>query len=600
MNTRIYNIIDARKGKAAIRRLQWVARLFHPLDPEPVGGIAAVSGYSRQGLYKLVRTTLRALSSRRPGPVSGSRRLAQLEQQVATLKNRVSELEAQNQQLKSEAAASIKVDEAFICRLIIILAVLPVSVRDIHRVLVAIVGAERAPSKSAISRRVQRFGRLARQFIDYARYEVADRVRSLLSDEIFYGHLPTLIAMETTSRAALAVERVLNRDKETWQCLLLDFPAVKRNTADAGTAIVAATLSMGKSHQLDNFHEFRSFFHDIILKVEAATESALAYQYSWEPRLQTASRAEKKTYQVHFEQAKAKVETLFDNLARTQQAYSLLRCAYEPRSGGGRLKTRKEANASIAQAISLLEGGQHSLLKSAAKHMKTWRSHFTVYLEAFDDIPVLLAPRSRLTAREVLSLLSEHLHWQARLDDMAFWPDDISWYSAARKAKHRLQILNASCLNPELVTELLLRALSLLERSSSPLEALNLVVRKLQQLTQTPSDEQLALVVLDYDLMPRAPTHPSGSDSPFATLGVSFALGNRSLVDLLLEAAGLVPASTTSPAPNAAAVSTDVPEPCVPSSPRLAIVRNHTSADSPSAQAHDACDEAVGDVRKVA
>jgi hypothetical protein len=600
MSARIFNIVDASKGKAVRLRLQWVARLFHPVHPEPLSEIAVVSGFSRQRLHQLVQTTLRALSPCRPGPAAGSRRLRQLEQEAATLKRRVTALEAENRQLRGELANSVKIDEAFICRLIIILAVLPVSVRDMHRVLVAVVGVARAPSKSAISRRVQRFGKLARHLLDRARYEVADRVRSLLSDEIFYGHLPTLIAMESTSRAALAVERVQNRDKETWQCLLLDFPALKRNTADGGTAIVSATLSMGKSHQLDNFHEFRSFSHDIILKVEAATESALAYQYSWEPRLKNAGRAELKTYQAHFERAKAKVETLFDDLSRAQKAFALLRCAYEPRSSGGRLKTRKEADASITHAISLLEGGQHDLLKSAAKHMTTWRSHFTVYLEAFDDIPVLLTHNSRLTAREVLSLVSEHLHWQARLDDMAFWPDDIAWRSASRKAKHRLQILNKSCLNLALVTELLTRALSLLERSSSPLEALNLVVRKLQQLTQTPSDEQLALVVLDYDLMPRAPTHPSGSDSPFATLGVSFARGNRSLVDLLLEEAGLVPASKSSPAPHAAAVSSDLPDPREPSTRRLAVVRNQPSADSLSTQALNACDEVIGELRKVA
>jgi hypothetical protein len=551
MSARIHNIIGARKGGEVARRLRLLARVFHPLCPESVDEAAQAEGLSRSAAYELIQKSRRLLASRPPGPPPGAFRLALLSGENAELRFRVQALEAENAQLRAQLEHSLHIDEVFICRLILALVVLPVSVHDIRRVFVALIGAK-APSVSAISRRVQRFGTLARQLIDRARREVAHRILSLLSDEIYFKSKPVLITMEPSSRAALDVERTQQVDSETWACVFIQYPNLKRDIADGGTAMAGAARVLKLNSQLELFHELRHHHQHLIKVVEKDAYAAIAYEYKKLDELsQAKTAADKKAAQQRYESARKLALRHMADLARAQHALSLIRQAYEPTTASGRLKTRPEADGSIEQAITLLSAGSHQALHSAARHIEKWRDHYTVYLEAFDDIPVLLTHNSRLTTREVLATASEYLHWQARLFDPAVpWPDYQAWRAARRRASRQFKRLGAACENLQAVLAQLKFKLRLLERSTSPLEALNLLERKLQQLVQTPSDEQVALVVLDYDLKVRDESHPCGATSPFGALGISFARGNPTLVDLLLREAGLIPATALESTPS--------------------------------------------------
>ena len=123
----------------------------------------------------------------------------------------IAELKADNQSLRERLSRAIVVDQAFVAGLILILVVLPVSIRDIQWVLASILGPMRAPSRSAIAKWVRKFGLLAQFLLMRARRGAAPRVTSLMADEIFFG-APALVAMESSSRAALSVERVQARD----------------------------------------------------------------------------------------------------------------------------------------------------------------------------------------------------------------------------------------------------------------------------------------------------------------------------------------------------------------------------------------------------
>ncbi|RMD59606.1 hypothetical protein D6833_11170 [Candidatus Parcubacteria bacterium] len=178
--------------------------------------------------------------------------------------------------------------------------------------------------------------------------------------------------MKPSSRAALSVERVQSCDAETWQALFADYSALARGVADGGSALAAPFSRGGLSQQRDNFHAFRAFARSFVTQVEQHAYDRLAYEDACAHRLRDAAlRSGKLLARGHIEAAQRLTATALDDLTCTGKAFRLLREAYEPLSACGRLKSRSQADASVQEAIRLLDGGQHTVIQRNARTKTT-------------------------------------------------------------------------------------------------------------------------------------------------------------------------------------------------------------------------------------
>ena len=101
-------------------------------------------------------------------------------------------------------------------QLAVLLAALGVSLNQMLRIFVFLLGSNRAPGRSSLGRWVrqaeQQAGPILRVLDEHSR----PLARSLCPDEIFFHRQPVLVGVEPASLAVLLCQRTADRQGETW------------------------------------------------------------------------------------------------------------------------------------------------------------------------------------------------------------------------------------------------------------------------------------------------------------------------------------------------------------------------------------------------
>ena len=124
-----------------------------------VTDLANAYNTNRQRVYDILDRVLEAFHPKPPGPSSKpsearEKRIAELEAEIASLRVRVQELEAKQEN-------SIEVTHQRVRDLSLTLAILPVSYRDIRDVVGLAYGEKYGPSEASLCKMVQHYGTIA-------------------------------------------------------------------------------------------------------------------------------------------------------------------------------------------------------------------------------------------------------------------------------------------------------------------------------------------------------------------------------------------------------------------------------------------------------
>jgi len=157
--------------------------------------LARTYNTNRQRVYDILDRVLEAFHPKPPGPTAKpeearEKRIAELEAENASLRARIQELEAKQEN-------SIEVTHQRVRDLSLTLAVLPVSYRDIRDVVGLAYGAEYAPSEATLCGMVQHYGTIAGLILLDA--EVTSEFSKACIDEIFFHQTPILTVVDPDS-----------------------------------------------------------------------------------------------------------------------------------------------------------------------------------------------------------------------------------------------------------------------------------------------------------------------------------------------------------------------------------------------------------------
>jgi hypothetical protein len=122
-------------------------------------------------------------------------------------------------------------------QLAVLLAALGVSLNQMLRIFVFLLGTRRAPGRSSLGRWVRQAERQAGPILRVLDDHSQPLVRSLCPDEIFFHRQPALVGVEPASMALLLCQRTANRQGDTWAQALRPFGNLEEVCSDAGTGI---------------------------------------------------------------------------------------------------------------------------------------------------------------------------------------------------------------------------------------------------------------------------------------------------------------------------------------------------------------------------
>jgi hypothetical protein len=133
-------------------------------------------------------------------------------------------------------------------QLAVLLAALGVSLNQMLRIFVFLLGSHRAPGRSSLGRWVRQAEQQAGQLLRVLDEHSQPLARSLCPDEIFFHRQPVLVGVEPASLAVLLGQRTVNRQGDTWGQALRPFRNLEEVCSDAGTGI-AKGLRLFEEHR---------------------------------------------------------------------------------------------------------------------------------------------------------------------------------------------------------------------------------------------------------------------------------------------------------------------------------------------------------------
>jgi hypothetical protein len=122
-------------------------------------------------------------------------------------------------------------------QLAVLLAALGISLNQMLRIFVFLLGTNRVPGRSSLGRWVRQAEQQAGQILRVLDEHSRPLARSLCPDEIFFHRQPVLVGVEPASMAVLLCQRTADRQGETWAQALGPFVNLEAVCSDAGTGI---------------------------------------------------------------------------------------------------------------------------------------------------------------------------------------------------------------------------------------------------------------------------------------------------------------------------------------------------------------------------
>ncbi|MHA2313554.1 MAG: hypothetical protein ACXADF_18925 [Candidatus Thorarchaeota archaeon] len=477
---------------------------------------------NRQSVYDILNRILEAFQQKSPGPTARpeetrEKRIAELEAENASLRARVQELEAKQNN-------SVEVTHQRVRDLSLTLTVLPVSYRDIRDVVGLAYGVEYAPSEASLCEMVQYYGTIAGLIL--LDDEVTSRFSSACVDEIFFHQTPILTVVDPDSMAVGACERSQDRTGESWHTVLSHFPNLGYIISDQAKGIGKGVYLTDETiqHQSDLYHLLTEISRTT-RRLEAGLEKLLkAEEKAWQAWI------EGRIYTKTMEKTLITVNRQLEMMEQYYQALELLDFAFCSMTSDYAVNTKEHGCQILSDVIQRLKSLPELGIDDLVKILEKRASGCLVFLDQLQrdlsSIPVELGQDSEFTAEQIREWAIQEVCLQhAMADD----PSDevFSAYGNLWEKVRSLKKLMPLFL--QVVSEVK-RILYRPKRASSLVECFNSILRPIQQVKKYVSQEFLWLKALHHNMKSFKQGRRKGK-SPFQLLGIDF--GNQDWIRLL-------------------------------------------------------------------
>ena len=301
----------------------------------------------------------------------------------------------------------------------------------------------------------------------------------LLLDEIFTNGQPIFVVMEASSHYILYIALMTDRKGKTWETVLkhlqdngLDIGLLVK---DQGSGPKAAALTLGLLERTDLFHLLKPF-DPFLPSMERHGYGAIEKEFE-SLRVFANRKSEESLAKslVKYEMASAEADRAMRHSDNYDYLHKCLHESFDSFTAEGCLRTRTTAESDIEAALSLLEEEfpAHTGILAAVKFLRKNLPDYWGYFEQLENI-ILHQPKTipEHTIRAVC------LAWQLARKSMAVksshWKKELS-----RQAKAQLALARTGADEKmKVAIESLFKALDSNVRSSSPLEAINSIIRE--------------------------------------------------------------------------------------------------------------------------
>lgn len=479
---------------------------------------------SRRFIYDVAERARRALDWRRPGrPERES--TAQLE----ALRQRVRELEADREQLAAQLTVEREGRRAHRTRLLLELALAPVSEDKIAQCMAAAFGAAGRCSVGWVSGRLQRAGEAALRVMNRA--EVRGALREAALDELFRHRQPILTLVEPRTLMAVVPEPAQNRQGETWQQTLAQYPHLRHVISDQASGLARGVEldERALTHQYDLFHFKRELrrelrrlearCYDEIEAVERARKLVGGRRMLSSAQVQAA---------VEYRAKAAALDQQLEAFDWTEVIVAYLEEAFTPfDERRGQLRSFASAQAMVDEVLELLGSVREVNTRKLMSLIEGARAGLFTFLQLLGEKLAALPVRWRHiegSRRALCADLARCWHWRSRAHQ-----------SGTCQRKYLLALLNLAHWRRrvENLTEIDRRVCAALDevvRASSAVECFNSIIRPYISVKKHLSRGFLALIALYWNMHPLA---QRGGRTPFELSGVD--VGSSDWVEVLEE-----------------------------------------------------------------
>jgi hypothetical protein len=308
---------------------------------------------SRQFIYDLSTRVKQALDLRPAGRPEEDRRSVEIDR----LKHRIRELEADCDALEGQLALERDKPRQDRFRLLMELALAPVSEDKIVRCMEAAFGRDGQVSAGWVNRQIQKAGEAALEILQGPK--IRESLREAAIDELFRHRQPILCVIDPQSLLATVPKAAENRKGDTWQTVLDQYPNLESVVSDQASGLRKGVNDCRRelSHQYDLFH-FKREIGRWVRSQEARCYEAMeqveqARRLIDAPRLISSARMQAR---VEYRQKAAALDErllAFDWIELIVKYLYESLTAYDDRRE--EIRTRAGAEVIIAEAIGLLK-----------------------------------------------------------------------------------------------------------------------------------------------------------------------------------------------------------------------------------------------------
>lgn len=478
---------------------------------------------SRRFVYDLAERVKDSLDWRRAG------RLAQdnSQEELAVLRQRIRELEADCEQLTGQLEIERDRARQQRFRLLLELALCPVSEDKIAHCLEVALGPDGRVSSGWVNGQLQRAGEAALAIMRKA--DLRNLVTEAAIDELFRHQQPILCLIDPRTYLATVPEAAENRKGETWENVLKQYPNLEFVVSDQGSGLRKGVNSLGRelAHQYDIFHIKREIYRWLRLQearcYEEMNKTEQARKLMEDPQLGAGARIQAF---VEYKQKAAAlderllafdwIEVIVKYLEESLTVYDFRRSRIRSKSDGeavvdevvGLLREVRSINTK--RLIGIIEGarpGLFTFLKVAEEKLNRievrWRHVTGCRRTAFNAIAC--AWHSRLRAHTSEQAQRAYL---IALVNLQYWTKRIENFPEVQRRIYEI--------------------LDQVVRASSAVECFNSLLRPYISVKKHVSQGFLALIALYHNMRP---LKQRGNRTPLELAGVD--LGDNDWVRLI-------------------------------------------------------------------
>lgn len=478
---------------------------------------------SRRCVYDLTARVKAALAEHPAGRPAHD----QNAQEVQCLRQRVQELHADVEQLQAQLAVERSRAQAQRFRLLLELALCPVSEDKIARCLSAAFGRDGRVSTGWVHGQLRAAGQAALALMQKA--ELRETVREAALDELFRHRQPILCVIEPRTLLATVPQAAANRQGTTWQALLAQYPNLEFVVSDQASGLRKGVNACGReiAHQYDLFHCKREIqrwlrtqearCYERIAQTEQARRLLLDVRLGAGARIQAA--VEYRTLAAALDERLLAFDWLTTIIAYWEESLT----AYDARRQ--RLRTKADAEAQMEEVLALLREMRVINTKSLCGMLENARPGLYTFLTVLEEkLQAIEIDWRNVTGSASAVFNAVTRVWHTR---------PIAHLSARGQRAYLTALLGLTYWHKRIenfaeVQRQVYEALDQIVRASSAVECFNSFLRPYVSVKKHLSQGFLALIALYHN---SRPLPQRGRQTPFQLAGVD--LGDDDWIRLL-------------------------------------------------------------------